>query len=76
VMRVVQAIAFFCLVSQLYSRVVVGDANYYFKVLRLNSPPSPPSHSEPASRLLSLDRNCFFSPVQCMLPHNSMQQTI
>ncbi|KAK5965929.1 hypothetical protein GCK32_017562 [Trichostrongylus colubriformis] len=71
-MRIVQVVALFCFLFQVYSRVVVGDANYYFKVLRLaDNRPALSTHSV-ASRAPSFDRNCFFSPVQCMLPHNSM----
>ncbi|WKY05519.1 hypothetical protein Q1695_006044 [Nippostrongylus brasiliensis] len=72
-MSIAQVVLLFCLVSQLSSRVIQGDANYYFKVLRMANPGA--SHSI-ASRAPSLDRNCFFSPVQCMLPLNSMQQPL
>ncbi|VDP20849.1 unnamed protein product [Heligmosomoides polygyrus] len=64
-MKFVQLIALLCFLSPLYSRVIQGDANYYYKVLRMTNPGA--SHSI-ASRAPSLDRNCFFSPVQCMLP--------
>ncbi|KJH49683.1 hypothetical protein DICVIV_04165 [Dictyocaulus viviparus] len=48
----------------LYGRVIIGDVNYYYKVLRLTSPNV--SHLV-ASRNPSLDRNCFFSPVHKIL---------
>ncbi|KAL6738999.1 hypothetical protein Aduo_012492 [Ancylostoma duodenale] len=72
-MLAVPLIVLFCVFSQLHARVVVGDANYYYKVLRLAN--TGASHSI-ASRTPSLDRNCFFSPVQCMLPASGPIQAI
>lgn len=43
VMKFVQLIALLCFLSPLYSRVIQGDANYYYKVLRYVAPVLPPT---------------------------------
>ncbi|CAJ0602489.1 unnamed protein product [Cylicocyclus nassatus] len=73
-MSLFQLLALFFVASPLYSRVAVGDVNYYYKVLRLANSRSP---NLVASRAPTFDRNCFFSPVQCMLPFgNKIQEAI
>uniref|UniRef100_A0A1I7XRT9 TyrKc domain-containing protein n=1 Tax=Heterorhabditis bacteriophora TaxID=37862 RepID=A0A1I7XRT9_HETBA len=54
--------------SSAIGKMVAGDANYYYQVLRMHSPGK--AHTI-ASRTPKLDRNCFFSPVQCMLSSNN-----
>ncbi|KAJ1372629.1 hypothetical protein KIN20_034828 [Parelaphostrongylus tenuis] len=63
-MLALQVAALLYVVSHVCGRMVIGDANYYYKVLRLAN---TNTRHFIESRTPSLNRNCFFSPVQCML---------